>query len=135
MNRRTGNSTFPLILELNFCFQPLSTTLNPLPQSPPTTAAGGWGEAGRWVGGCCLHPVEALIHPARDLYTGVLHTLKTPATFKRISRHILYRLNLPFRRTNKCASISGACKFHSGPSSALSRLFSPANGLEAFALC
>lgn len=45
----------------------------------------------------------------------VVHTLKTPATFKRISRHILYRLNLPFRQHNKGAPISGACKFHSRP--------------------
>lgn len=67
-------------------------------------------------------PSRGLTHPSWDLYTGVLHTLKTPATFKRISRHILCRLNLPFRRTNKCASISGACKFNSGPNGTLSRL-------------
>lgn len=42
------------------------------------------------------------------------HLKDPPATFKRISHHILWRLNLSFSWPNKCASISRACKFIHG---------------------
>lgn len=42
------------------------------------------------------------------------HLKVPPATFKRISHHILCRLNLSFSWPRKCASISKACKFIHG---------------------
>lgn len=118
MQQTTGQGSPHLLSSWNW------TSASPNTKPTSTVPSDQYGCGMRWGSGggagMLSAPSRGLTHPAWDLYTGVLRTLKTPATFKRISRHILCRLNLPFRRTNKCASISGACKFHSGPNGTLS---------------